>query len=674
MERDLRETSLFEEVEAFYRSVLEPGFGSARPAGDPAPSPDGRWLAFRGERLDRLEGHALGRICLVGADGSGLRQVTHGPNDDSEPRWSPDGVHLSFRSDREAKGRHQVYLLDGGLPAEARQLTTLPGVVEWHRWSADGARMLVGLAGTSAEQADALGSGTLGGEQEVPAWVPAVESSDDAEAERRSLWLVQVGSGEARRISSDARNVWEADWCGGGHAVAITSDGAGEDAWYGAGASLFDLETGEERPLATSEVQLGWVAGSPAGDRVALIEAICSDRVVVCGDLRLIDVARGAMSPVDLGDVDASRALWLDDDRLLVFGRRGLTSLVLEISVGDQDVRELWTTDGSMGELYHPSGAAFNGGAAVLTSSHTRPPSIVVVSGDGTERAVAAPRHAGHDVVLGAFARREVMRWKAPDGLEIEGLLTVPRGDGPFPLVLDVHGGPIGNADDRFPGTLDSLLLSRGFAILEPNPRGSTGHGQDFARRVVGDMGGLDVGDVLAGVDAAVAAGVADPDRLVLTGGSYGGFMAAWIPTRDHRFKASVSISPVTDWWSERFDSSLGAWVGDFLGGEPLDISDEYSGRSPVLQAEKVTTPVLLTSGRHDRATPVGQAVEFYRALREHGVPSEVVVYPQEGHGVGEFPAIIDLATRTVAWFERFLPEAGDGSGDPSPPGPSGER
>lgn len=664
MERDLRETPLFTEVESFFRSVLEPGFGSARPAGDPAPSPDGRWIAFRGERLDRLEGHALGRICLVGADGSGLRQITHGPNDDSEPRWSPDGERLSFRSDRAAKGRHQLYLLDEGLPAEARQLTTLPGVVEWHRWSADGARLLVGLAGVAAEQADALGSGTLGGEQDVPTWVPEIESSDDAEAERRSLWVVQATSGEARRVSSDSRNVWEADWCGDGYAVAVTSDGAGEDAWYGAGVSLVDLATGVERPLATTEVQMGWVAGAPAGNRVAVIEAICSDRVVVCGDLRVIDVASASVTPVGLGDVDASRASWLDDDRLLVFGRRGLVSLVLEVSLGDGSIQELWTTDGSVGELYHPSGAAFAGGVGVVTSSHARPPSIVAVSAGGVEREVAAPRHSGHDVVLGALARREVMRWTAPDGLEIEGLLSVPHGDGPFPLVLDVHGGPIGNVDDRFPGTLDALLLSRGFAILEPNPRGSTGHGQDFARRVVGDMGGRDVDDVLAGVDAAVAAGVADPDRLVLTGGSYGGFMATWIPTRDQRFKASVAISPVTDWWSERYDSSLGAWVGDFLGGEPLDVPDEYSGRSPVLQAEKVTTPVLLTSGRHDRATPIGQAVEFYRALRERGVPSEVVVYPQEGHGVGEFPAILDLATRMVAWFERFLPPASDGSSD----------
>jgi dipeptidyl aminopeptidase/acylaminoacyl peptidase len=666
MDRDLRETPLFKEVEAFFRSVLEPGFGTATPAGDPVPSPDERWIAFRGTRLDGMEGHPTGRICLVGADGSGLQQITDGPNDDAEPRWSPDGTRLSFRSDRASKGRHQLYVLDAGLPAEARQLCSLPGAVEWHAWCADGERILAVVAGSAAEQADALGSGTLGGEQDLPAWIPDVESVDDADAERRALWVIDARNGETRRVSSESRNVWEADRCGPDHAVAVTSEGSGEDAWYGAGVSLIDLATGEERALASSDVQFGWVAASPSGDRVAVIEAVCSDRVVVCGDLRVIDVSTASTARVDLGGVDASRALWLDEDRLLVFGRRGLDSLVLHVTPDDGAVRELWSTGASVGELYHPSGAALGDGVAVLTSSHRRPPAIVAVDGTGLEREVATPRHAGHEVVLGAIGRRDVLRWTAPDGLEIEGLLTLPRGDGPFPLVVDVHGGPIGNVDDGFPHTIDALLLSRAFAILEPNPRGSTGRGQGFARHVVGDMGGLDVDDVLAGVDAAVGAGHADPERLVLTGGSYGGFMAAWIPTRDGRFKASVSVSPVTDWWSERFDSSLGAWVAGFLGGEPHDRAEEYSGRSPVLHAATVTTPVLLTAGRRDRATPVGQAVEFYRALREHGVPAEVVVYPLEGHGVSELPAVLDLATRAVGWFERFLPPAGDGASLPA--------
>jgi dipeptidyl aminopeptidase/acylaminoacyl peptidase len=532
--------------------------------------------------------------------------------------------------------------------------------VEWHRWSPDGDRILVGVAGDAAEQADAFGSGTLGAEEEVPPWVPDVESSDLGEAERRAIWLVDAARGDVRRLSPSDRNVWEADWCGPGSIVAVVSDGAGEDAWYGAGVSIFDATSGDERRLVSSDVQLGWVTGSPSGERIAVIEAVCSDRMVVCGDLRVVDVSTGEITAVDLGDVDASLARWLDDGRLLVFGRRGLDSVVLDVEPSRASVHERWVTSESVGELYHPSGAPLGDGSVVLLSSHARPPSIVAVDADGTERDVAAPRHAGDDVVLAAVGARSPLRWIAPDGLEIEGLLTTPPGKGPFPLVLSVHGGPIGTSDDRFPRLLHALLLSRGFAILEPNPRGSAGRGQGFAAAVVGDMGGADVGDVLAGVDAAVEAGHADPDRLMLTGGSYGGFMAAWIPTRDRRFEASVAVSPVTDWWSERFDSSLGAWVGDFLGGQPRDVPHEYTDRSPVLAVEDVTTPVLLTAGRHDRATPVGQAVEFYRALRERGVPTEVVVYPQEGHGVGDLPAVLDLATRTVAWFERFLP-GGDG-------------
>jgi dipeptidyl aminopeptidase/acylaminoacyl peptidase len=660
MERDLRETPLYGEVERFFRSVLEPGFGQAWPAGDPVPSPDGAEVAFRGERLDRLEGHPVGRICLVGADGADLRTITDGPNDDSEPRWSPDGKRLTFRSDRERKGRHGLYVLDRGELGEARALGSFPGSVEWHRWSPDGDRILVGVAGDAAEQADAFGSGTLGAEEEVPPWVPDVESSDLGEAERRAIWLVDAARGDVRRLSPSDRNVWEADWCGPGSIVAVVSDGAGEDAWYGAGVSIFDATSGDERRLVSSDVQLGWVTGSPSGERIAVIEAVCSDRMVVCGDLRVVDVSTGEITAVDLGDVDASLARWLDDGRLLVFGRRGLDSVVLDVEPSRASVHERWVTSESVGELYHPSGAPLGDGSVVLLSSHARPPSIVAVDADGTERDVAAPRHAGDDVVLAAVGARSPLRWIAPDGLEIEGLLTTPPGKGPFPLVLSVHGGPIGTSDDRFPRLLHALLLSRGFAILEPNPRGSAGRGQGFAAAVVGDMGGADVGDVLAGVDAAVEAGHADPDRLMLTGGSYGGFMAAWIPTRDRRFEASVAVSPVTDWWSERFDSSLGAWVGDFLGGQPRDVPHEYTDRSPVLAVEDVTTPVLLTAGRHDRATPVGQAVEFYRALRERGVPTEVVVYPQEGHGVGDLPAVLDLATRTVAWFERFLP-GGDG-------------
>jgi dipeptidyl aminopeptidase/acylaminoacyl peptidase len=192
--------------------------------------------------------------------------------------------------------------------------------------------------------------------------------------------------------------------------------------------------------------------------------------------------------------------------------------------------------------------------------------------------------------------------------------------------------------------------------VLQPNPRGSWGRGQEFASHVVGDMGGADAWDLLAGVDHVLEMGVADPERIGVLGGSYGGFMAALLPCLDQRFAAAVSLSPVTDWFSERFDSNLGAWVQDFLGGPSIERLEDYRDRSPVFLAERNRTPTLLTAGVRDRATPIGQATEFYRALREHDVPADLVVYPLEGHGVRTIPGIFDLVTRTVGWFERFMP------------------
>jgi dipeptidyl aminopeptidase/acylaminoacyl peptidase len=655
MERDLRETPLYKEVEAFARSVLGPGFGTISDATDAVPSPDGRWVAFTGSRLEKMEGHRAGRICLAAADGSGFRQITDGPNDDAQPRWSPDSTRLTFLSDRAEKGVHQLYVLDTDTPSEARRLAELPGVVEWHAWSADGRAILVGVAGNQAEQADALGSGTVGSEGDVPVWAPFVESSDEGDAERRSLWVVDAATGEARRVSDPARNVWEAAWCGPDAAVAIVSDGAGEEHWYGAGLSVVDVATGAERRLVTSDVQLGWVEGSADGSVAAVIEAVCSDRYVVCGDLLLVDTASGSTRTVDLLGADASRACFRERGDLIVFGRRGLDSVVLTVDPASATATEVWSTHEDVGRAFNPEGRPFGEGFVSVLSSRLRPPAVVAVEG-GVERVVADLRHEGHQVVLDVVGRADVLRWTSIDGLGIEGLLTVPTGEGPFPLVLRVHGGPIATVGDSWLDLGLALLVSRGFAVLQPNPRGSTGRGRAFAEAVLGDMGGLDLHDDLTGVDAAVATGIADPQRLLLTGGSYGGFMSAWIPTQDHRFKAAVSISPVTDWWSERFDSSLGVWAADYLGGDPQEVPDAYTARSPVLHAARCRTPVLLTAGYHDRATPVGQAVEFYRALREHGVPSEVVKYPQEGHGVGDLPAMLDLFTRMVGWFERFLP------------------
>jgi dipeptidyl aminopeptidase/acylaminoacyl peptidase len=248
------------------------------------------------------------------------------------------------------------------------------------------------------------------------------------------------------------------------------------------------------------------------------------------------------------------------------------------------------------------------------------------------------------------------VQWTAPDGLEIDGYLVAPAGDGPHPLILNVHGGPVWSYAEWFPRASTSWLVSRGYAVLMPNPRGSTGRGRAFLELVIGDMGGADAHDDLAGVDSLVDLGVADPDRVGVTGGSYGGFMSCWLPVVDQRFKASVAISPVSDYYSQHWNSNIGGWDSWFLGGKPEDGAAHYRERSPVFFADRVVTPTLLTAGTEDRCTPPGQAIEFYRALHERGVPVEVAIYPGEGHGVRKFPAFLDLMTRMTAWFERFMP------------------
>jgi dipeptidyl aminopeptidase/acylaminoacyl peptidase len=589
-----------------------------------------------------------------------MRQVTQGPNDDSGPRWSPDGTTLTFLSDRATAGSAQVYALETGVLGEARPLAEAPGIVEHHEWSPDGARILLVVAGHGAEQTDALGSGTLGAQAELPDWVPLVDSSEGAGDRRRALYALDVASGEMEEASPAELNVWEAAWCGDRAVVAIVSEGAGEGAWYGAELALIDPAARTARTLRRSDAQLGWACASPGGRHAAVIEAICSDRVIVAGQLLLIDPASGDARAVDAHGVDVTWAAWRDDERLFAIGVRGLEPVALDVRAADASATEIWVGTGSCGASLYPSGSPIGpGGAfAAVVEAWDRAPAVVLIDGDGA-LTLADLAHAGTTARRELIGDRRRVRWGAPDGLEIEGFLTLPRGEPPFPTILHVHGGPIWCFQDTPPSDGALALVERGYAIFEPNSRGSTGRGREFAALVVGDMGGGDVGDMLAGLDQLVADGLADDARIGIMGESYGGFMACWLPTQDTRFKAALALSPVTNWYSERYGSNLGAWVGDFLDGEPKPAGGQYYHRSPVLFASADRTPTLLTAGLLDRATPPDQAIEFHNALVEQGVASDVVVYPGEGHGVHSFPALIDCTTRSVAWFERHMPVRG---------------
>ncbi|HEY7401320.1 MAG TPA: S9 family peptidase [Actinomycetota bacterium] len=658
MDRDLRETPLYKEVERYYRRAMEPGFGRITGATDPAVSPDGRTVAFTGIRLDKLEGTPETRICLASVEGdAGLRQVTNGPNEDAGARWSPDGTRLAFHSDRVQKGRSQAFLLEAGSLSEAAPLPEVPGSVEYLAWSPDGRHLLLGAAGLGADQAGASGSGSVRpDEAERPAWMPDVESSGEDDSAWRRLWLLDLKDGTVRTLSRGGLNVWEAAWCGDDAVAAIVSESPGEEAWYAGPLAVIDVATGRERIVLRSDVQLGLPTPSPDGSRIAVVEALASDRLILAGDLVLVDPAGGEPRRVETPGVDVTSFAWRGADRLLCMGLRGLETVALEVDATTARSEEAWSTNEASGDWF-PAGLPIGDGTAFATVLHSasRPPEVVIVE-DGKPRTIASTEHDGTRFLRGLHPAREVVTWTAPDGVEIEGLLSTPSTEAPYPLIVVVHGGPVWSYQDAWPRGSLPLLVDRGFAVLLPNPRGSTGRGRKFAEMVVGDMGGGDALDVLAAIDALVARGIADPDRIGVTGGSYGGFMSCWLPTRDTRFKASVAISPVTDWHSQHFNSNIGHWDADFLRDRPESPGGEYHARSPVFFADRVKTPTLLTAGIQDKCTPPGQAVEFYRALRASGVEAEVTLYPQEGHGVRNFPAAIDLTTRMLAWFERFMP------------------
>jgi dipeptidyl aminopeptidase/acylaminoacyl peptidase len=644
--------------EQAHRTVTEhlqalhgPAFGRPHGLREPHLTRDGERVAVTGVVLDELVG--LPRTAVYTAEGGALRPLTAGRGSARSPRFAPDGTTLAFLADRREPGVFQLHLLPDG-QGEAVPAAEVPGTVEYAHWSPDGTRVLLGVAGRGAELSGAQGSSaTARDAEDRPSWFPEVEDGAPDEAAWRSLWLYSVADDTVTRLSAEGLNCWEAGWCGPDHVVAITSDDPGEDAWYGAHLTLLDL-AGAARTLRGSPVQLGLPCGAPDGSRVAVVEAVCSDRWVVAGDLLLVDPATGEAERVDTADTDVTHLDWLDAGRLGYLGQRRLDSVAAIVDAPTGTVREvLATADSCSGGTFYAHGT-FTADGRVLTvrDSYAAAPRLVLAGPRGDEELASVADHVGP---LAGTA--ETVTWTAPDGLEIDGILCLPSGDGPFPLVVNIHGGPIWSFQNSWSmrAVWVPLLVAQGYAVLNPNPRGSSGRGQKFAAHVVGDMGGADTHDHLSGVDALVARGVADPERIGLIGGSYGGFMTSWLVTQDTRFAAAVPIAPVTDWYSQSFTSNIAAWGNRFLDADPEAPGTRVHTRSPVLHASRARTPCLNVAGARDRCTPPGQAREFHQALRAHGVPSTLVIYPEEGHGVRAFPAQIDFLTRTLQWFDRYL-------------------
>lgn len=653
---DLSATAQYQKVHEHLRVLHEPGFGHASNLREPHVTADGARTVVTADILDDLQGPP--RTALFTAEDGHLRQVTSDGGSARSGQFSPDGHTLAFLADRARKGEYQLHLLHDGRLREAEAAPAVPGTIEYLHWSPDGRRILLGVAGIGADLAGGQGSGTNQRTIDVPSSPLPYVDGDVTPAAWRSLWLYTVDTGVVEPLSPAGVNCWEANWCGPDRVATVTSDDPGEDDWYTAVLSLIDIN-GSRRKLLSSEVQLGLAAGSPDGRMVAVAEALCSDRWVVAGDLLLVDAETGSVRPVDTAGTDITCLQWIDPKRLGYLGVRGLDSVAGIVETGGRKVREVFATAKARGgSALHPEGAfTHDGRIFTIEESYELPQQLVLCDGDRTQ-VLASGAHAGTDYLRSVAGTTEAVAWTAPDGTDIDGILCRPAGDGPFPLVVNIHGGPVWSFRNAW--SMKSpwvpLLVSRGYAVLNPNPRGSSGRGQDFAGLVVGDTGGADARDHLAGIDMLIDRGLVDPSRVGLIGGSYGGYMSSWLITQDTRFAAAVPISPITDWYSQSFTSNIAGWGRRFLDADPTQPGTRAHTRSPVLHAGKARTPCLTVAGALDHCTPPGQAQEFHQALRAQGVPSTLVIYPEEGHGVRGYPAQIDFLTRILDFFASHMP------------------
>lgn len=566
------------------------------------------------------------------------------------PRWSPDGASLCVLA-ADGTGVTGVRVYDPLRAEPTVRACTPPGEVEAVRWSPSGARIAMLVADPGAQISDVYGSGTLPDPDGGPSWQPTVSPSARG---RRSITVWDLRTGTCRRIATPL-NVWDLDWCGDDELLALASPGAGEGAWYGAELVTVDLH-GATRVLHEPARQLAQPTGAPDGRGYSVLSAPASDRGLLAGEI-LVATLGGAPRRLDTPDVDVTDHRWLDEHRILFAGTRRGAAVYGLVDVAGGGARLLPAAGLSSGQHQPELGGLTARGELVLAGErHDRPPALLVVT-DGVARTVLDTAGAGTAYAVSRAGSTRSVTWTSSDGRPVQGWLTVPDGDGPHPLVVHVHGGPVASWHDgwlgRDPHTL--VLVARGYAVLRPNPRGSTGRGAEYVEAVIGDMGGLDVDDLVAGVAHLADLGLVDPRRAGISGNSYGGFMAAWVPCVSDVFAAAVARSPVTDWRTQHFTSNLAEFDAMFLGGDPLDPGSRYATRSPLPHADRIRTPMLLTAGARDLATPASQAQLLHQALLERGVDTHLAVYPREGHGVRQPEAVSDQIARALCWFDRYL-------------------
>lgn len=578
-------------------------------------------------------------------------QLTFGEKSSTSPKWSPDGKWIAFTSNRK-DNRNNLFRLsiDGG---EAEPLTDLKSSVGNFEWSPDGRSIAYVMTDPKTDEEEKNDKG-----RNDFRWV-------DENFKMARLYVIQVekdanGKREPRKLTTGNYNVSQFDWSADGSRIAFsyyTTPGAND--WTTADVSILDVASATTTVLANTPAAEDSPVYSPDGKSIALTVSDNPPTWAQTATIQIFPASGGAPKVLSTTfDGQPDIVGWSADSKRIYFLEvKGTGSQMYVVDVDSNRIQEIKHDTAVFGAMeLNRTGTTFS-----FTRQTSDTPADAFVASVNDFKPVQIT-HVNADLKLPAIARTEVIRWKSKDGKEIEGLLTYPVGyqqGQRVPLILNVHGGPTGVFQQAFIGGRGvyplATFAARGYAILRPNPRGSSGYGVEFRRANMRDWGGADYQDLMTGVDRVIEMGVADPERLGVMGWSYGGFMTTWIVTQTHRFKVASAGAPVTNLMSFNGTADIPAFVPDYFGGQFFDAMDLYQKHSPIFQVKGVTTPTMIEHGEADVRVPISQGYEFYNALKVQGVPTRMIVLPRQPHGPNEPKMQLAVMKANLEWFDKYI-------------------
>jgi dipeptidyl aminopeptidase/acylaminoacyl peptidase len=558
------------------------------------------------------------------------------------PAWTPDGKHLSFALRTPGAHARSVYTV----AADGSGLTKLldfSGTIDDLKYGPDGRLAMLAIENANKE----VGATEAG--------VAVAGDLDEATPEQRIAILDQ---GALHFASPPDLFVYEYAWRPHGKGfVGTAAPGNGDDNWWSAKLYAFSAADGAATVLygpTDIRQQIAAPTVSRDGTTVAFIAGIMSDFGSTGGDVYTLPLDGGAATDITPAMRASATALaWGCDGRLHAQLLAGDKVQLVDLGAGRQaaTARVLWSGAESLSNHgQYASMACPSGVIASERQSFTVAPEI----------ALGTPGHwrnlTAMNAELRAPARVQSIWWKS-DGFDVQGWLLLPeRSNGKLPMVTMVHGGPAAAVVPFFGGPgLTSTLLERGYALFRPNPRGSYGQGERFTLANVRDFGHGDLRDILAGIDAAAAVAPIDTARLGITGGSYGGFMTMWAVTQTDRFKAAVAAAGISNWLSYYGENGIDAWMLPYFGASVYQDPAVYAQSSAVNFIRNVKTPTFEYVGERDIECPAPQTQEFWHALKTLNVPTSIMIYPGEGHGLRDPAHSADAMERSLDWFDRYL-------------------